>query len=95
MVSASRGDLDLALPHAHRLDEHDVAPGRVEHPHGACGVAHDSPPRWPREAIERMNTSVSVAWSLHPDPVAEQGAAGERRRRVDGQHADPRARGAR
>ncbi len=20
----------------------------------ACGVAHDSPPRWPREAIERM-----------------------------------------
>src|SRR6266568_5894709 len=29
----------------------------------ACGVAAASPPRWPREAIERMNTSGSVAWS--------------------------------
>ena len=26
---------------------------------------------------------------LHPDPVTEQGAARERRRRVDGEHADP------
>ena len=29
----------------------------------ACGAAHDSPPRWPREAIERMKTSGSAAWS--------------------------------
>ena len=29
----------------------------------ACGVAHDRPPRWPREAMERMKTSPSVAWS--------------------------------
>ena len=29
----------------------------------ACGVATASPPRWPRVAIERMNTPVSVAWS--------------------------------
>ncbi len=28
---------------------------------------------------------------LHPHPVAEQRATGERRRRVDGQHADPQA----
>ena len=28
---------------------------------------------------------------LHPHPVAEQRAAGERRRRVDGEHADPLA----
>src|SRR4051794_33448690 len=29
----------------------------------ACGAAHANPPRWPREAIERMNTPVSVACS--------------------------------
>ncbi len=29
----------------------------------ACGAAQDRPPRWPRVAIERMNTSGSVAWS--------------------------------
>ena len=28
----------------------------------ACGVAQAIPPRWPRVAIERMNTSGSVAW---------------------------------
>jgi hypothetical protein len=29
----------------------------------ACGVVHARPPRWPREAIERMYTSRSSAWS--------------------------------
>src|SRR5882757_6602218 len=29
----------------------------------ACGVAQDSPPRWPRVAIDRMNTPLSVACS--------------------------------
>ena len=29
----------------------------------AWGVASDSPPRWPRVAIDRMNTPGSVAWS--------------------------------
>src|SRR5207253_903201 len=29
----------------------------------ACGTAHASPPRWPRVAIERMNTPGSVACS--------------------------------
>jgi len=29
----------------------------------ACGVAQASPPRWPRLAIDRMNTFGSVAWS--------------------------------
>jgi hypothetical protein len=28
----------------------------------ACGVANDRPPRWPRDAIERMNTSGSAWW---------------------------------
>ena len=29
----------------------------------ACGVAQARPPRWPREAIDRMKTPPSVAWS--------------------------------
>jgi hypothetical protein len=29
----------------------------------ACGVAHERPPRWPRVAMDRMNTPGSVAWS--------------------------------
>ena len=29
----------------------------------ACGTAADSPPSWPREAIDRMKTPSSVAWS--------------------------------
>ena len=29
----------------------------------ASGVANDRPPRWPRVAMERMNTPGSVAWS--------------------------------
>src|SRR5579875_3005711 len=29
----------------------------------ACGTAADNPPSWPREAIDRMNTPSSVAWS--------------------------------
>ena len=61
----------------------------------ACGTAADSPPRWPREAIERMNTPVVGGVILHAHPVAEQRAAGERRGRVDGEHADALARRAR
>ena len=54
----------------------------------ACGVA----PRQPAEVTARGHRAdVDVAVEgvvLHPHPVAEQGAAGERRRRVDRQHAD-------
>ena len=46
-----------------------------------------SPPAWPRDAIERMNTPSSGV-GLHPDAVAQQGAAGDRRRRVHGDHGD-------
>ena len=53
----------------------------------ASGTARDRPPRWPRVAIERMNTPVVEGVVLHAHPVAEDGPAGERRRRVDGQDA--------
>ena len=36
----------------------------------ACGVAAASPPRWPRLAIDLMNTCVVGGVLLHPDPVA-------------------------
>ena len=54
VVSAERGDLDLGLADADRLDEHDVAAGGVEHPQRLRGRPSDSPPRWPRLAIDRM-----------------------------------------
>ncbi len=55
----------------------------------ACGVAHASPPRWPA-AGHRPDVDAAVGGVvLHPDPVAEQRAAGERRGRVDGEDADP------
>ena len=47
-----------------------------------------SPPAWPRDAIERMNTPSSDGVGLHPDPVAEERAAGDRDRRVDGDDGD-------
>ena len=62
----------------------------------ASPVARARPPRWPRVAMLRMNTPASDAVRLHPQPIAEHGAAGERAGRIDGDHADacdPRARG--
>ena len=55
----------------------------------ACGVAAASPPRWPA-AGHRPDVDAGVGGVvLHPDPVAEDRAAGERAGRVDGEHADP------
>ena len=56
------GDLDLDLTDADRLDEHPRAP-TASSTRTASGVASARPPRWPRVAIERMNTPGSVAWS--------------------------------
>ena len=55
----------------------------------AAGAAADSPPRWPRLAIDRMNTAGIGGVGAHPDPVTEQRAAGERRGRVDREHGHP------
>ena len=91
VVSASAGDLDLALPDADGLDEHHVAAGGVEHPQRLRRR-----PGQPAEVAaggHRADVDARVGGVvLHPDPVAEQRAAGERRGRVDGEHADPLAR---
>ena len=91
VVSASAGDLDLALPDADGLDQDHVAAGGVEHPQRLRGR-----PGQPAEVAARGHRpDVDVAVErvvLHPHPVAEQRAAGERRRRVDREHADPLAR---
>ena len=52
----------------------------------AAPVVEASPPAWPRAAIERMNTSPVAGVGLHPDPVAEERAAGDRAGRVDRDH---------
>ena len=52
----------------------------------ASGVASDRPPRWPRVAIERMNTPASRAWSCMRTRSPRMAPPGERRRRVDGEH---------
>ena len=51
-------------------------------------VAAASPPSEPRVAIERMNTPGIERDRLHANAIAEQRAAGERRRRIDGDDAD-------
>ena len=91
MVSASDGDLDLGLPDADRLDQDDVAAGGVQHPQRLRRGAGQ-----PAEVAARGHRADEHAGVggvvLHAHAVAEQRAAGERRRRVDGQHADPLAR---
>ena len=86
------GHLDLDLADADGLDERPTSKPTASSSRTASGVASARPPRWPRVAIERMNTPASRAWSLHPHPVAEDRPAGERRRRVDGEHGDARRR---
>ena len=82
------GDLDLDLTDADRLDQHHVEADDVEHPGrlgGGHGQATEVPPGGHR-ADEHVVVERVVA---HADPVAEDRPTGERRRRVDGQHADP------
>ena len=55
VVSASLDDVELGLPHAHRLDEDPVEPA-ASRSFCASAVARASPPRLPRVAMLRMNT---------------------------------------
>ena len=85
------GDLDLALADADGLDQDHVAAGGVEHPQRLRrrpGQAAEVPAGGHRADVDAAVGRVV----LHPHPVAEQRAAGERRRRVDREHADPLAR---
>ena len=93
VVSASEAISSSDWPDADGLDQHDVAAGGVEHPQRLR--------RRPGEPAEvaarghRADVDAAVAGVvLHPHAVTEQRPAGERRRRVDGEHADPPAVGA-
>jgi hypothetical protein len=82
------GDLDLGLADADRLDQHDLAARRVEHPQrlrGRAGQAAEVAAGRHRPDVDpRVERHV-----LHAHPVTEQRASGERRARVDRQHPDP------
>ena len=76
-------DLDLALAGPDGLDEDQVEPGRVEH--GGCRGRRRGEPAGVPARGHRADEHVAVGRvGLHPDPVAEQRAAGDRRRRIDG-----------
>ena len=81
-------DLDLGLADADGLDEHHVAADRVEH---AQRLRRRR--RQPAEVAaggHRADEHSRIGRVLlHPDPVTEQRAPGERRGRVDRQHPDP------
>ena len=81
-------DLDLRLPGTDRLDEDGVVAGGVERRRGdpgRCGEPAELSARG-----HRAHEDVGVRGVVHhPDPVTEDRAAGVRRRRVDGQDADP------
>ena len=55
----------------------------------ASRVARPIPPAWPRAAMDRMNTPGSCFVTLHPDPVAQQGASGIGARWIDRHHPHP------
>ena len=83
-----RGDLDLGLADADGLDQHHVAAGRVQHPDGLRG--RRGQPAEVAAGGHRPDEHAGVGRVvLHPHPVAEQRPAGERRGRVDREHADP------
>ena len=80
-----RRDLDLALARADRLDEDEVEPARVEHRRG--GPARRREPAGMAARGHRADEDVGVPGvGLHPDPVAEQRAAGDRARGIDRDH---------
>ena len=83
-----RGDLDLGLADADGLDADHVEAGRVEHPQ-RLRRRHRQPAEMPAAGHRPDEHAAVGGVILHPDPVAEQRAAGERRGRVDGEHPDP------
>jgi hypothetical protein len=78
------GHFHLRLADANRLDEDGVAARRIEDSEGLARRRGQT-----AEVAARRHRSDEDLWIqrvlLHPDPVAEQGAAGEGRARIDGQ----------
>ena len=86
------GDRRLGLADADRLDQHDVAAGRLAEQHGLARLAGDAAEH--QAARRGPNESVGIgAEADHPGLVAEQAAAGADARGIDRQHGDAMARG--
>ena len=81
------GDVDLGLADADGLDEHDVAAGGRQHAQRLRRRPRQ-PAEVPAGGHRADEDAVVGGVVLHADAVAEQRPAGERRARVDGQHAD-------
>ena len=86
-------DVDFVLADADRLDEHDVLAGGVEHERGIAGRAREAAQVAARRHAADEHAGVGGV-RLHADAIAEDGAAGERARRIDGDDADASARAA-
>jgi hypothetical protein len=87
------GDLDFRLSHADRLDEDAGRARGVEDVRRVLRGARQPARRAARR--HRSHEDARVLRRLgHPDAVAEQGAAGEGARRIDGDDADALAAGA-
>ena len=79
------GDLDLDLADADGLDQDPAAPDRIEQPDGlGRGQRQTAEVTAGRHRTDEHPGVGGVV--LHAHPVAQDRAAGERRRRVDGQH---------
>ena len=83
----ARHHVDLVLADAHRLDDHPVEAGGVENVGGVAGRAREPAHRAARRHRADEDSRVGRQ-TLHADPVAEEGATGERRGRIDAENAD-------
>ena len=82
-----RGDLELDLADPDGLDEHELEADRAEHRERVGDRDREAAEVAPRR--ERADEHARVEGVvLHPDAVAEDRPAAERRRRVDAQHAE-------
>jgi len=81
-------DLDLGLSDTDRFDQHHVAADGVKHPQRLrrSGSEATQMPAGRHGPDEHPRVGGVI---LHPYPIAEQSAAGERRGRIDSEHADP------
>ena len=80
-------DVDLVLADADGLDEDDVLAARVEHERGLAGRARQAAEMAARRHAADEH-AVVAGMRLHAHAIAEDGAAGERAGRIDGDDAD-------
>ena len=80
-------DIDLVLADADSLDEDNIEPAGIENIDDVMGGAGKSAERAARGQAADEHSGVAGQLQ-HADPVAEDGAAGERAGRIDGDDAD-------